>query len=393
MPKLDYLTKELQSLREQSLLSSFRVNTSPTGPWIEIDGKRVLNLCANNYLGFADNPKLKEAAHRAIDKYGVGPGAGRSICGTQAIHVELESKIAAFKGAEACVTMAAGFSANLATIPAITGEGDVIFSDQLNHASIIDGCRLSKAEVVRYNHCDMEDLRTKLEQYRNRSRHRLIVTDGVFSMDGDVAPLPELVELGEEYDAAVMVDDAHGEGVLGQNGRGVVNHFGLDGRVEIEVGTLSKAFGVMGGYVTGSADLVEYIKQRGRPFVFSTPISPADAAAAIAAIDTLEQSDELVRKLWANAEYFRSGLKRLGFDTGSTVTPITPVILKDEKVTVEFSRSLHDMGVFAMSIVYPVVARGKARIRCMPSAAHSTQDLDFAIECFESLGGRFALIS
>lgn len=392
MSKVDFLADELDALREQGLFNVIRTIDGPQGAWFVVDGKRVLNLCSNNYLGFANNPRLKEAAKAAIDRYGVGPGAVRTIAGTQTIHLELEKKLAEFKHAQACIVLQAGFTANLAVIPTITGEGDLIFSDELNHASIIDGCRLSKARVIRYAHNDVEDLRKKIEESKGSARRMLIVTDGVFSMDGDIAPLPEIVEVADEFGAMVMVDDAHGEGVLGDSGRGIVNYFGLEGKVEIEVGTLSKAFGVMGGYVTGPEVLISYLKQRGRPFLFSTGLTPADTAAAIAAVDVLLESDELVKKLWSNARYFQDGLKKAGFDTGKTQTPITPVMLGDEKVASQFSKELFARGIFAQSISYPTVPRGKARIRCMLSAAHEKHDLDFALEKFTEVGKELGVL-
>ncbi|MGI9953069.1 glycine C-acetyltransferase [Moorellaceae bacterium AZ2] len=392
MSKLNFLAQELDALREQGLFNVIRTIEGPQGAWFVVDGKKVLNLCSNNYLGFANNPRLKEAAKKAIDRYGVGPGAVRTIAGTQTIHLELEKKLAEFKHAPACLLLQSGFSANLAVIPTITGEGDLIFSDELNHASIIDGCRLSKAKVIRYAHNDVADLRRKLEEAKGNARRMLIVTDGVFSMDGDIAPLPDIVDVADEFGAIVMVDDAHGEGVLGNSGRGIVNHFGLEGRVDIEVGTLSKAFGVMGGYVTGSKVLINYLKQRGRPFLFSTGLTPADTAAAMAAVDVLLESDELVKKLWSNARYFQEGLKNAGFDTGKTQTPITPVVLGDEKLASEFSKALFERGIFAQAISYPTVPRGKARIRCMLSAVHEKEHLDFALEKFIEVGKELGVL-
>ena len=382
MDKLEFLKRELESLREQSLYNEIRTIEGPQGAWIVVNGKRVLNLCSNNYLGFANNAELREASKKAVDEYGVGPGAVRTIAGTQAVHLELERKLASFKHAEACIVLQGGFVANLAVIPTITGDGDIIFSDELNHASIIDGCRLSKARVVRYAHNDVADLRKKIEENKDSARRMLVVTDGVFSMDGDIAPLPDIVDVADEYGAIVMVDDAHGEGVLGDSGRGIVNHFKLEGRVDIEVGTLSKAFGVMGGYVTGSQTLIDYLKQRGRPFLFGTGITAADTAAAIAAVDVLTRSDELVRRLWDNAKYFQNKLKDAGFDIGGTETPITPVMLGEEKIASAFSRKLFDENIFAQAISYPTVPKGKARIRCMLSAAHEREDLDFAVDAF-----------
>lgn len=392
MPKLDFLAQELESLHEQNLFNVIRTIEGPQGGWIVVDGKRVLNLCSNNYLGFADHPELKSAAKNGIDQYGVGPGAVRSIAGTQSIHLELERKLAEFKHAEACIVLQGGFVANLAVIPAITGDGDIIFSDELNHASIIDGCRLSKAKVVRYAHNDTADLKNKIMEHKDSARRMLIITDGVFSMDGDIALLSEIVEVADEFGAMVMADDAHGEGVLGDSGRGIVNHFNLEGKVEIEVGTLSKAFGVMGGYITGPKVLIDYLKQKGRPFLFSSGLTAADTAAAIAAVDVLVESDELVRKLWDNAAYFQKGLKEAGFDIGKTQTPITPVMLGDEGTAVTFSKKLFDKGIFAQSIAYPTVAKGKARIRCMLSAAHQKEDLDFALATFTEVAKEMGVL-
>ncbi len=392
MNKIGFIEEELKALREQGLYNNIRTIVGPQGPWFVVDGKKVLNLCSNNYLGFANTPELKDAAKKAVDEYGVGPGAVRSISGTQDIHIRLENKLAEFKHAPACIVVQAGFTANTVVIPTITGEGDIILSDELNHASIIDGCRLSKARVVRYAHNNVDDLRAKMAAEKGNARRMLIITDGVFSMDGDIAPLPGIVDAADEFGAMVMVDDAHGEGVLGESGRGIVNHFKLEGRVEVEVGTLSKAFGVMGGFVTGEAALIEYLKQRGRPFLFSTGLTPADTAAAIAAVDVLLGSDALVRKLWDNAAYFRAGLGKAGFDTGRTETPITPVMLGDEKLTTEFSKELYEEGIFASAIKYPTVARGKARIRCMLSAAHEKSDLDFAVEKFAKVGKKLGML-
>ncbi len=382
MSKLEFLAKELEELQERGLYNIVRTIEGPQGAWFVVDGKKVLNLCSNNYLGFANHPTLKEHARKAIDEYGVGPGAVRSISGTQSIHGELEAKLAEFKHAPACIVLQSGFSANTAVIPAITDRDDIIFSDELNHASIIDGCRLSRAKVVRYAHNDVKNLREKMVAHKNEARRMLIITDGVFSMDGDIAPLPQIVDVADEFGAITMVDDAHGEGVLGDSGRGIVNHFKLEGRVEIEVGTLSKAFGVMGGFVTGPKVLIEYLRQRARPFLFSTGLTPADTAATIAAVEVLLDSDEQVKKLWDNGAYFQKALKSAGFDTGHTQTPITPVMLGDEKLASDFSKKLFEKDIFAQSISFPTVPRGKARIRCMVSAAHSKEDLDFAIEKF-----------
>ncbi|MER3499880.1 MAG: 8-amino-7-oxononanoate synthase [Candidatus Fervidibacterota bacterium] len=390
---LSFITQELEALKQEGLFVTIRTLESPQGAWIVVDGKRVLNLCSNNYLGFCNDPALKEAAKKAIDEFGVGAGAVRTIAGTMKLHLELEQKLAEFKGTEAVVSFQSGFCANLATIPALVGREDVIFSDELNHASIIDGCRLSRAEVIRYAHCDMDELKEKLQEHRHRYRRALIVTDGVFSMDGDIAPLPEIVKLAREYDAITMVDDAHGEGVLGRGGRGIVDHFGLHGEVDIEVGTLSKAFGVIGGYVAGRAELCEYLRQRGRPFLFSSAVTPADVAACIAAVDILLQSEERVRRLWENACYFQNGLKALGFDIGKTQTPITPVMLGEAPLAQEFSRRLFEEGIFAQAIGYPTVPRGAARIRVMISAVHTKEDLDFALDKFAKVGRKLGVIA
>ncbi|MFA0748281.1 glycine C-acetyltransferase [Fervidibacter sp.] len=392
-PALEFVVQELEALKQEGLFVNIRTLESPQGAWIVVDGRKVLNLCSNNYLGFCNDPVLKEAAKRAIDEYGVGPGAVRTIAGTMKLHLELERKLAEFKGTEAVVSFQSGFCANLATIPALVGREDVIFSDELNHASIIDGCRLSRAEIIRYAHCDVDDLKAKLQEHRHKFRRALIVTDGVFSMDGDIAPLPEIVKLAREYDAFVMVDDAHGEGVLGKGGRGITDHFGLHGEVDIEVGTLSKAFGVVGGYVAGSYELCEYLRQRGRPFLFSSAVTPADVAACIAAVDILLQSEDRVQRLWENACYFQNGLKSLGFDISKTQTPITPVMLGEAPLAQEFSKRLFEEGIFAQAIGYPTVPRGAARIRVMISAVHTKEDLDFALEKFAKVGRELGVIS
>lgn len=392
-PALSFVAQELEALKQEGLFVTIRALESPQGAWIVVDGRKVLNLCSNNYLGFCNDPVLREAAKKAIDEYGVGPGAVRSIAGTMKLHLELERKLAEFKGTEAVVSFQSGFCANLATIPALVGREDGIFSDELNHASIIDGCRLSRAEIIRYAHCDVDDLKAKLQEHRHRFRRALIVTDGVFSMDGDIAPLPEIVKLAREYDAFVMVDDAHGEGVLGRGGRGITDHFGLHGEVDIEVGTLSKAFGVVGGYVAGGAELCDYLRQRGRPFLFSSAVTPPDVAACIAAVDILLQSEERVQKLWENACYFQNGLKGLGFDIGKTQTPITPVMLGEATLAQKFSQRLFEEGIFAQAIGYPTVPRGAARIRVMISAVHTKEDLDFALEKFAKVGRELGVIA
>jgi glycine C-acetyltransferase len=316
----------------------------------------------------------------------------RTIAGTMSIHTELEERLARFKGVEATVVLQSGFKANTATIPALVGKGDVIFSDRLNHASIIDGCRLSRAKIIAYEHNDPQSLDSAIEENKEQYNRMLVVTDGVFSMDGDIAPLPQLTEVAKKHGAAIMVDDAHGEGVLGRGGRGIVDHFGLHGEVDIEVGTLSKAFGVVGGIVAGSSSLIRWIKQRGRPFLFSSALTVPDAAACLAAVEILEESTELVDRLWDNGNYFKEGMNQLGFDTGASETPITPVILGEAPLAQRFSRRLFEEGVFATAIAYPTVPPGTARIRVMPSAAHSREDLDFALDVFERLGRELEVV-
>ena len=392
-PKLQWIEDELRNLRESGLYVHIRTIESPQDAWLVVDGKRVLNFCSNNYLGLANHPRLRAAAKRAIDQYGIGPAAVRTIAGTMSLHRELERRLAAFKGAEDAITFQSGFNANLGTIPALVGRGDVIFSDELNHASIIDGCRLSRAQIIRYNHIDVDDLRAKLAEHRHQYRRALVVTDGVFSMDGDIAPLDAIYEVVKDYDAILMVDDAHGEGVLGRGGRGIVDHFGLHGKVDIEVGTLSKAFGVVGGVVAGNATIVEWLRQRGRPFLFSSAMTVPDVAAAIEAVNILEESTDLVDRLWDNARYFKAEMQKLGFDTGQSVTPITPIMLGEAKLAQEFSRRLFEAGVFAMAIGYPTVPKGKARIRVMISAMHSREDLDFALDAFAQVGRALGVIA
>jgi glycine C-acetyltransferase len=393
--KLGFLREEIDSLRDQGLYNTIRRIDGPQGPWLEIDGRQVLNFCSNNYLGLANDPRLVSAAKAALDRHGIGPGAVRSIAGTMAIHTELERRLAAFKGVEAAISLQSGFVANLGTISALVGEGDAVISDALNHASIVDGVRLCKASRYVYQHADVDDLERTLSQARDDGAGRiLVISDGVFSMDGDIAPLDGIVAAADRYDAIVMVDDAHGEGVLGDGGRGIVDHFGLHGRVEVEVGTMSKAFGVVGGYVAGPAVLIDWLRQRARPFLFSSAVTPPDAAACIAAVDVMEESTELVDRLWANARRFRSAMTSLGLDTGRTQTPITPVILGDEALAQWFSRRLfEDQSVFAQAIAYPTVPRGTARIRVMVSAAHSEEDLDRGETAFESVGRALGVVS
>ena len=382
---LAWIDQELEQLAASGLRTNIRTIESPMDAWVTIGGRRLLNFCANNYLGLANHPRLREAAKRAIDTFGVGPGAVRTIAGTTSLHIELEDRLAAFKHAEACITFQSGFTANLATVPALMGPEDVIFSDELNHASIIDACRLSRAKVVRYAHNDMDDLQRRIGE-TTAWRRRLIVSDGVFSMDGDIAPLDKLCEVAEEHGIILMVDDAHGEGVLGRGGRGIVDHFGLHGRVHIEVGTLSKAFGVVGGLVAGRKPIIDWLRQRGRPFLFSSAMTAPDVAACIEGVNLLEESEELVLRLWQNAALMRQELQRLGFDTGHSQTPIIPLMLGEAPLAQAFSRRLFEEGVFAMAIGYPTVPMGKARIRVMNSAAHSQADLEQALDIFARVG-------
>ncbi len=384
------LSDELEELKKSGLYNNIKTIETPQGEWLNIAGKKVLNLCSNNYLGLANDERLKKAAIDAIKDWGVGPGAVRTIAGTLSIHEEAEKALAKFKGAEDAMLVQSGFNANQAVIPPLVSKEDLIFSDELNHASIIDGCRLSGAKIIRWNHLDLNDLEDKLKS--NNARRKLIVTDGVFSMDGDIAPLKEIVELGKKYNAIVMVDDAHGEGVLGPSGRGIVAHFKLEGQVDIDIGTMSKAFGVIGGYVAGNKILIEYLKQKARPFLFSSAPTPPDVGAILAAVKILGQSDELVRRLWDNANYFKEHMKSMGFDIGHSQTPITPVMLYDAQVSSNFSKMLFDEGVFAQSIGYPTVPKGKARIRVMISAIHTRDALDFALEKFAKIGKKLGVI-
>jgi glycine C-acetyltransferase len=392
MSKLDWLTQEIDGLKEQGLYNRIRTIGSAQGAWITVDGRNVLNFCSNNYLGLANHPKVVEAAKEATTKYGVGPAAVRSIAGTTDLHVQLEQRLAKFKGADDVITFQSGFTANLGTISALVGKEDVIFSDRLNHASIIDGCRLSGARIIAYEHNDPSALEDAIKANASDFRRALIITDGVFSMDGDIAPLPALYEVAKKYDILFMVDDAHGEGVLGKGGRGIVDHFDLHGKVDIEVGTMSKAFGVVGGIVAGDKKIIEWLRQRGRPFLFSSAVTAPDAAACLAAVDLLEESTELVDKLWANAKYFKEEMKKLGFDTGVSETPITPVMLGEAPLAQQFSRELFEEGVFAMSIGFPTVAKGKARIRVMISASHDNDDLGKGLDAFAKVGKKLGVI-
>ncbi len=392
MSKIEWLQQELDGLKQAGLYNTIRTLSSPQGAWLVVDGKKVLNFCSNNYLGLANHRRIVEAARKATETYGVGPGAVRSIAGTMDLHIELEKRLAAFKGVEAAITFQSGFNANLATIPALVGKEDVVFSDRLNHASIIDGCRLSGAKIIAYEHNSPESLEEAIKENLSQYRRALVVSDGVFSMDGDIAPLPALYEVAKKFDLLLMVDDAHGEGVLGKGGRGIVDHFGLHGKVDIEVGTMSKAFGVMGGVVAGDRVIVEWLRQRGRPFLFSSAMTVPDAAACLAAVDLLEESTELVDRLWDNAKYFKAEMKNLGFNTGVSETPITPVMLGEAPLAQQFSRELYAEGVFAMAIGYPTVPQGKARIRVMISAAHDRDDLDKGLDAFAKVGKKLGVI-
>lgn len=390
--KLQWIETELQNLKDAGLYNRIRTLSSPQGAWLVVDGKRVLNFCSNNYLGLANHPHIVQSARQVLDKYGVGPAAVRSIAGTTDIHLELERRLAKFKGVEAAITFQSGFCANLGTIPALVGKEDAVFSDELNHASIIDGCRLSGAKIIRYAHCAPADLDRQLIENRGQFPKALVITDGVFSMDGDVSPLDKIYEVAQKHDAILMVDDAHGEGVLGTGGRGIVDHFHLHGKVDIEIGTLSKAFGAVGGVSAGSPIIVEWLRQRGRPFLFSSAMTAPDVAACLAALDILETSTELVDRLWDNTRYFKTEMKRLGFDTGQSTTPITPIMLGEAPVAQQFSRELYEDGVFAMAIGYPTVPHGKARIRVMISAAHMKSDLDQGLEAFAKVGRKLGII-
>ena len=384
--RLEWIEEALADLKESGRFIDLRTIESPPGAWMMVDGQKVLNLCTNNYLGLAGDPRLVEAAQTALDKYGAGPTAVRSIAGTLAVHEELERKVAEFKHVEDALYVQSGFLANQAALPPLVGKGDVIFSDRLNHASIIDGARLSRAKIIVYEHCDVDDLRAKVAEHLDEYEKGLVVTDGVFSMDGDVAPLDGIYEVAEEFGLMTMVDDAHGEGVLGHGGRGIVDHFGLHGKFDVEIGTFSKAFGVVGGIIAGKELIIDYLRQNARPFLFSNAVTAADSAACLAAVEALAASTALVDKLWKNTEYFKEEMKALGFDVGQSVTPITPVMLGDVKLAKKFSGRLFDEQVFAMALGFPTVPKGLARIRVMVSAALSQDDLDFGLEKFEKIG-------
>jgi glycine C-acetyltransferase len=395
---LDDLRQELDALREQALYRPLVVMSGAQAPETTMDGRRVISLSSNNYLGLATHPHLVEKALQAVRELGVGSGAVRTIAGTMELHEELERRLAAFKHTEAVLTFQSGFTANSGVIPTIMGDDDLIVSDELNHASIIDGVRLSKASRAVFKHKDVDGLEDVLRDARAKGGPRgaykriLVITDGVFSMDGDIAPLPGIVEVSERYGAAIMVDDAHASGVLGRNGRGTVDHFDLNGRVDIQVGTLSKAVGVLGGYVAGRQHLRDYLVQRSRPFLFSTSHPPAVAAACLAAIDVLENEPERIERLWANTRFFKQGLADLGFDTGISETPITPVMLGQASVAQRFNRRLFEEGIFATSVVYPTVALDKARLRTIVSSEHTTEELQIALDAFGRIGRELRLI-
>jgi glycine C-acetyltransferase len=393
--KTAFIRDEVQALKDQGLYNTIRTIDGPQGAHLTVNGQKVLNFCSNNYLGLANDPRLVEAAVAALERYGVGPGAVRTIAGTMTIHTELEEALARFKGVDATISFQSGFTANLAVIPALVGAGDVIISDELNHASIVDGVRLSKAARRIYSHNDVGVLRERLAEAREEGANQiLVITDGVFSMDGDLAPLDRIVDAADDFDAMVMVDDAHGEGVVGRGGRGIVDHFGLHGRVDVEVGTMSKAFGAVGGYVAGSEELIEWLRQRGRPFLFSSAITPSDVAACVASVEILDSSTELVDRLWSNSAAFKSMMSDAGFDIGVSDTPITPVMLGDEHLAREFSRKLlEEQSIFAQAIAFPTVARGKARIRVMISAAHSAEDLEMGAASFVTVGRELGVVT
>jgi len=390
--QLHYLTDELNKLREQKLYQKLRVLETQQLPVSRFDGREVINLSSNNYLGLTTHPRLRARALEAIERWGVGSGAVRTIAGTMAIHMELEEKIARFKHVGASVVFQSGFTANAGTVQAILSREDIIISDQLNHASIIDGCRLSRAEIKIFPHKDIEACETILKGLEGRSCRKLLITDGVFSMDGDIAPLPQLVELAEKYGCIMMIDDAHAAGVLGRNGRGTVDHYNLHGRVDIQVGTLSKAIGALGGYVCSTRDTIEFLYHRARPFLFSTSHPPSVAATCLAAFEVLEEEPQLIEQLWANTKFFKEGLKRLGFNTGMSETPITPVIVGDAALAHQFSRELFAAGVFAQSLGFPTVPEGKARIRTIVTATHTQEELTRALEILESVGKKLMII-
>lgn len=390
--ELGYLGEKIEELKEQGIYRKLPILEGPCEAEIILNGKKAINLSSNNYLGFANHPRIKRAAISAIEKYGVGAGAVRTIVGNMDIHEQLDQKLAEFKREDAAIAFQSGFNCNAGAIQAITEKGDLIISDELNHASIIDGSRLSRADKTVYKHSDMADLERVLQEKRKDYRNVLIITDGVFSMDGDIAKLPEIVELAEKYECMTYVDDAHGSGVLGESGRGTVDHFGLHGRVDFSIGTLSKAIGSVGGYVACNRRAYEWLNHRGRPILFSTSMPPASAAAAIEAVTMLMESTEYTEKLWENAKYFKDKLATLGYNTGKSETPITPVIIGDEAQTMAFSKKLLENGVFVSGIVFPTVPKGTGRVRCMVTAAHTKEQIDEAICMFEKVGKEMGII-
>jgi glycine C-acetyltransferase len=396
-PQLAHLTAQLEALRLQGTYFKLRVLDDEQGPVCHYDGREVINLASNNYLGLCDHPKLREAAIAAVEKYGVGSGAVRTIAGTMRIHMELEEKIARFKGVEACVVFQSGFTANAGTVSSILGKEDFILSDELNHASIIDGARLSRAKIKVFRHKDVAHAEELLKEIENEPGRKLVITDGVFSMDGDIGPVAALCDLCDKYGAIMMVDDAHASGVLGRNGRGSVDHFGCTQRVDVQVGTLSKAIGALGGYVCGSRDLIDYLYHRARPFLFSTSHPPSVAASCIAAFDILENEPERIERLWSNTRYFQEELRSAGFDIGGKTTPksetpITPVIIGDGRKTMEYSRALFEQGLMATGIAFPTVPEGKARVRCIMTSEHSRAQIDKALEILAGTAKRMELL-
>ena len=388
---LDYLNEELAKLDAQGLLQHIRTLEGPTGARARFDGRDVVNLASNNYLGLSNHPRMNAAAARAATEFGAGSGAVRTIAGTMTMHHELERRFAAFKHAEDALMFQSGFTANAGTVAAILDKQDVIVSDRLNHASIIDGARLSRAEIKVFEHKDADHADRLLQESKAPDRRQLLITDGVFSMDGDIAPLPALVEVAERHGAIMMVDDAHASGVLGEGGAGTVDHFGLHGRVDVQVGTLSKAIGVLGGFIAGPHQLIQWLQNRGRPFLFSTSAPPAAVAACIEALDIIRDEPERLERLWSNTAMFKQGLHDLGFDTGASETPITPVITGDEEPTQAFARRLFEEGVFCPAIVFPTVARGQARVRTIVTADHTEDDLAEALEVFGRVGSELGL--
>jgi glycine C-acetyltransferase len=396
-PQLAYLTAEMDELKRKGTHFHLRILEDQQEPVCTYDGKRVINLASNNYLGLTAHPKLREAAIEATRKYGVGSGAVRTIAGTMRIHMELEEKIARFKNVEACVVFQSGFTANAGTVSAILGKDDFIISDELNHASIIDGARLSRAKVKVFRHRDTAHAEELLQELQKEPGHKLLITDGVFSMDGDIGPVDKLCDLADKYGAIMMVDDAHASGVLGRNGRGSVDHFNCHGRVDVQVGTLSKAIGALGGYVCGTRDLIDYLYHRARPFLFSTSHPPSVAATCIAAFDILENEPERIERLWDNTRYFKKQLANVGFNIGgvntpASETPITPIILGEGRVAMEFSRKLFDAGVMATGIAFPTVPEGKARIRTIMTSEHTRTQLDQALETMTRVGKQMAIL-